>query len=245
MCSGKDHLPKTAESQRGTGSAQGTIDQLDLESVQKSFEADLLRLSSDQAKWADYEMKISAGQRALEISKILHLKAENKRGSQLVVQWMERWCRFAANSYADEHLNIIEAWLRATQPKGFCLQLKVQSCFQALVPCLLNSPEWLGSLSPGAIVVFMDYTKCGCLQQDKLDETTEAIRRLLNAYGNKSVAILVAPTLVSSKVVGGKRGECRCLASIVSLGQPLPSHLSQSPLLVYLPFLISPPCLNE
>ena len=117
MYSGKDHLPKTTDSKRSTGSAQGEIEMLDLESVQKSFEADLLRLTSDQAKWADYETKISAGERALEISKILHLKAENKRGSQLVVNWMHRWCRFAANSYSDEHLNIIEARLCAAQPR--------------------------------------------------------------------------------------------------------------------------------
>ena len=66
---------------------------------------------------------VSAGERARAMAKILHLKSENKRGSQIVVGWMQRWCHFAANSYADEYLNIVEAWLSAGPKPG--LQLNV------------------------------------------------------------------------------------------------------------------------
>ena len=57
--------------------------------------------------------------------------------------------------------------------------------------------------------MWADLTKCGTLQQDKLDDITEAIRKLLAARPTRMVAYITAPVLAGAKVVAGKRGELR------------------------------------
>ena len=57
--------------------------------------------------------------------------------------------------------------------------------------------------------MWVDFTKCGTLQSDCLDDTLEEARRLCAAYSNKACAVVIAPAMTSSRVIGGKRGEVR------------------------------------
>ena len=80
--------------------------------MSKAFQADVLKLSTDMARFAEYEGKLSASQRQAAIAKVLKLKAEQRRGSQLVVDWMSRNCKFAAGTFQEVHLNIAEVWVQ-------------------------------------------------------------------------------------------------------------------------------------
>ncbi|CAE7316153.1 unnamed protein product, partial [Symbiodinium sp. CCMP2456] len=167
----RDHLKKEAAGSAfggGTCAVHGpneAIKALDMQSVQKAYEADLLKLAEDCSRFSEYLAKITTSKRQLAIARVLKLKSENRRGATLVVDWMQRNAKFAANDYVEEHMNIIEAWL--------------------------------GGVSPTAILVWADLTKSGTLQADFLDDITEA------------AGFIIAPTMVSSKVVAGKRGELR------------------------------------
>ena len=59
------------------------------------------------------------------------------------------------------------------------------------------------------MLVWADLTKCGTLQQDKLDTITEAIRKLLAAHPTRMAAFITAPVVAGAKVVTGMRGELR------------------------------------
>ncbi|CAE7762057.1 hypothetical protein AK812_SmicGene34282 [Symbiodinium microadriaticum] len=85
------------------------IKALDIESVQKAYQADLLKVSEDCSRFSEYLSKLTAGKRQHAIAKVLKLKAENRRGAQLVVDWMHRYAKFATNDYVEEHMNIVEA----------------------------------------------------------------------------------------------------------------------------------------
>ena len=74
----------------------------------------------------------------------------------------------------------------------------------------------MGSVAPAASVVLVDLTKSGTLQADHLDAVTEEARRVCSAYPNKAAAVIVAPTMISSRVIAGKRGELRQV--LLSLG---------------------------
>ena len=107
----QDHLPKTTQvvgGEAGGHSASTQIEALDLESVTKAFQADTLKLSTDMSRFAEYEAKLSASQRQTAITKVLKMKSEQRRGSQLVVEWMGRNCKFVSGSFAEQHLNITE-----------------------------------------------------------------------------------------------------------------------------------------
>ena len=84
------------------------ITALDMESVQKAYEADLLKLSEDMSRFSAYTSKVSAGVRQHAIAKVLKLKAENRRGATVVVDFMRRHAMFVANSYVEEHMNFME-----------------------------------------------------------------------------------------------------------------------------------------
>ncbi|CAE7231323.1 unnamed protein product, partial [Symbiodinium microadriaticum] len=148
-----DHLPTRDSSGKGSTGASA-IQALDLECVQKAFAADLLKLSEDQSLFSEYQQKLGAGQRQKALAKVLRLKSENRRGSQLVVDWM---------------------FIRET--------------------------------GAAATIVWLDFTKCGALQQDELDDSMEEVRRITATFPNKTAAVVIAPAMTSARVVAGKRGE--------------------------------------
>ena len=59
------------------------------------------------------------------------------------------------------------------------------------------------------MVVWCDFSKCGALQAERLDEVLEESRMLATAFSLKCCVVVIAPTLVSTKVLAGKRGENR------------------------------------
>ncbi|CAE7418630.1 unnamed protein product [Symbiodinium sp. CCMP2592] len=167
----KDHLPSQASSQHG-GTGSSAIQALDLECVQKAFAADLLKLSEDQSLFSDYQQRIGAGERQKALAKVLRLKSENRRGSQLVVDWMERNAKHAATSYAEQHVNII---------------------------------EFIKEIGPAGVIVWCDFTKCGALQQDTLDEAAEELRRIEDKMDAKSLTSIRFSIRMDSHGHGNRR----------------------------------------
>ena len=97
------------EEEKNPGMASAAMVQaLDHEAIEKTFQADVMKLTMDMAAWGDYMAKVTHGKRQQAISKLLKVKAENRRGSQLVVEWMTKNARFSANAYNEEHLCIME-----------------------------------------------------------------------------------------------------------------------------------------
>ena len=105
----KDHLPAVLADDGSSGSVPNKIEQLDLEVVQKAFDSDLLKLATDMSKWSAYQERLSSSVRKQALSKVLHMKQENRKGLQVVIDFMDRRARFRANSYAEEHFCVMEA----------------------------------------------------------------------------------------------------------------------------------------
>ena len=106
----KDHLSADTE-EASESHATGRIEQLDLEVVQKAFDSDLLKLATDMSKWGAYQDRINTSARKQALAKVLHMKQENRKGLQIVIDYMDRRSRFRANSYAEEHFCVMEAWV--------------------------------------------------------------------------------------------------------------------------------------
>ena len=102
-----DHLPNDANMPGETAGA--VIQQLDLESIQKSYESDLLKIATDMSRWGEYESRQTSSARKLAIARVLRLKSENRKGSSIIVNHMERTCQFRANTYGEEHYCMTEA----------------------------------------------------------------------------------------------------------------------------------------
>ena len=101
-------------SERNAGTTNSTdgaqiIEQLDLESIRKAFEADVLKLARDMSNWAEHENKAQTSERKAAIARVLRLKEENKKGASLVISHMERNCKFKLNHFSEEHFCITEA----------------------------------------------------------------------------------------------------------------------------------------
>ena len=104
-----DHAP--GPTAVGTASRDGAqlIQQLDLDSIRKAFEADVLKLARDMTSWSEFQNKAQTTQRKAAIARVLRLKAEHKKGAALVVSHMERSCKFKLNHYSEDHFCITEA----------------------------------------------------------------------------------------------------------------------------------------
>ena len=107
----QDHLPPTEEAEGGSASHADIIKTLDLESVQKAYESDMLKIAKDMACFSEYEKKIKMTSRKNAIAKVLKVKAECRRGAQLVMEFMDTHAKHRPNKYVEEHLSILEAGL--------------------------------------------------------------------------------------------------------------------------------------
>ena len=74
------------------------------------FESDLLKLSTDASRFADYQSKQKSTKRRSALAQVLRMKAENRKGSNLVIDFMNRSARFKSNQYCEEHVCIMQAW---------------------------------------------------------------------------------------------------------------------------------------
>ena len=63
---------------------------LDQESIQKTFEADCYKLTWDLSAFATHVDSLSKSKRTAQIAKVCHVRAEMKRGSNAVVNFMEK-----------------------------------------------------------------------------------------------------------------------------------------------------------
>ena len=107
----QDHLPVDEAVCTNASQAADVIKNLDLESVQKAFESDLLKLAKDMACFSEYEAKVKAGSRKNAIAKVLKIKSECRRGAQLVMEFMDTHAKHRPNKYDEEHFSILEAGL--------------------------------------------------------------------------------------------------------------------------------------
>ena len=107
-----DHLPKD-KSRSGSilKDEQEKIAKLDHESIQKQFESDCYKVQHDVANFAQYADALSQGKRSAQLAKICHLRAESKRGSNVVVEWMQGQCQHEVGLYQDK--DVVEAVKKA------------------------------------------------------------------------------------------------------------------------------------
>ena len=96
----QDHLQKvSAEKALRQGNAE--VIRLDNESVQKQFEADLYKVSLDTATFLQHVEMLEKGRRASQLARVCHIRAESKRGSSEVVDFMQKCCRHEVGLFQD------------------------------------------------------------------------------------------------------------------------------------------------
>ena len=104
----QDHIMTV--SQQASVGADGMIAKLDLESVQRAFASDLLKLATDMQKFGHYDSQVRSSSRKMQIAKVLRMKQEHRRGASLVVDFMTKSARFRPNKFQDEHSCVVEAF---------------------------------------------------------------------------------------------------------------------------------------
>ena len=97
-----DHLPKN-KSGDALRAGHEQIAQLDLESIQKQFEADCYKIAMDVSSFTTYADGLGKNKRTAQLAKICHLRAEGRRGSNAVVDWMETQCHHEVGLYSDDN----------------------------------------------------------------------------------------------------------------------------------------------
>ena len=84
-----DHLPKDPAA-CALKDCREHFTKLDQESIQKTFEADCYKLTWDLSAFATHVDSISKNNRTAQIAKVCHVRAEMKRGSNAVVNFIEK-----------------------------------------------------------------------------------------------------------------------------------------------------------
>ena len=80
---------KAASNEQSMKMANQTIEKLDMETIQKSFEGDIYKIAHDTSCFAKYVEDVRQCQRAAQLARIYHVRAENKRGSNAVLEFLE------------------------------------------------------------------------------------------------------------------------------------------------------------
>ena len=83
-----DHA-KMASKQESMKMANQTIEKLDMESIQKTFEGDMYKIAHDTSCFAKYVEDVGQCKRAAQLARIYHVRAENQRGSRAVLENLE------------------------------------------------------------------------------------------------------------------------------------------------------------
>ena len=97
----QDHVKNvmTTEAAIERGTAQ--LLKLDQESIQKTFEGDVYKISLDTATFVQHMEQLSKNDRAKQIARVCHMRAEHKRGSGHVVDFMATACHHEVALYKD------------------------------------------------------------------------------------------------------------------------------------------------
>ena len=93
-----DHLQK-ADPQAALRKGQEEISKLDAESVQTQFQADIYKVSHDIASFTQFIDQKNKEKRTAQLAKVTHVRAENKRGSMAVVDFMNQNCKHELGLY--------------------------------------------------------------------------------------------------------------------------------------------------
>ncbi|CAE6940362.1 unnamed protein product [Symbiodinium sp. CCMP2456] len=84
-----DHMPKDPAA-NSLKDCQEQFLKLDQESIQKTFEADCYKLAWDLSAFASHLASLCQSRRSAQLAKVCHVRAEMKRGSNAVVNFIER-----------------------------------------------------------------------------------------------------------------------------------------------------------
>lgn len=95
-----DHLPKDP-AKAALRDCKDQIAKLDQESIQKQFEADCYKVSFDLSTFANHVEAMAKNKRSSAIAKVCHVRAEMKRGSNAVVDFMDKMCPHHVSLYND------------------------------------------------------------------------------------------------------------------------------------------------
>ncbi|CAE7499646.1 unnamed protein product [Symbiodinium sp. CCMP2592] len=184
-----DHLPKDP-AKSALKDCKEQISKLDQESIQKQFEADCYKLSFDLSSFANHVEALGKNKRTAQIAKVCHVRAEMKRGSNSVVDFIEKMCPHHISLYSDRDTseNIKKASIQSPSPY-----------------------QWMNGTRPDAVIVWADLTKFGRVSNDTVNDLAELMRGVLQHSPQRSVGIIIVPVLASAKVANGIRGEIRRL----------------------------------
>ncbi|CAE7248706.1 unnamed protein product [Symbiodinium necroappetens] len=88
------------------------VTKLDNESIQKQFESDVYKISLDLTAFLAHLAELQKCGRSKQMAKVCHLRAENKRGSSLVLDFMEVNSRHTHGLYKDADVleDVKKAW---------------------------------------------------------------------------------------------------------------------------------------
>ncbi|CAE7234450.1 unnamed protein product [Symbiodinium sp. CCMP2592] len=111
-----DHMPKDPAA-NALKDCREQITKLDQESIQKTFESDCYKLTWDLSAFASHVDSLSKNKRTAQIAKVCHVRAEMKRGSNAVVNFMEKNCLHETALFKDrDTCENVKKWLNASRP---------------------------------------------------------------------------------------------------------------------------------
>ena len=98
---------------------QQQIQKLDQESIQKTFEADCYKLTWDLSAFAGHVDSLSKSKRSSQLAKVCHVRAEMKRGSNAVVNFIEMSHRHETVLFKDRDTceNVKKAGITSRPPQ--------------------------------------------------------------------------------------------------------------------------------
>ena len=96
-----DHLRQTENPAHVLKEAQNQVLKLDKESIEKQFEADVYKISLDLATFVQHVTELDKSKRNDQMAKVCHLRAENVRGANAVISFMDVNAKHEPGLYTD------------------------------------------------------------------------------------------------------------------------------------------------
>ena len=170
----------------------------------------MYKIAHDTSCFAKYVEDVGQCKRDAQLARTYHFRAENKRGSNAVLEFLEASHKHEVGLLTDN--DVLEIYQEGQFRKQFCIpqtpgntRISQSSCQTYYNPSL----QWMNAHRPDAVIVWSDLTKYGRLQTDDMNNRAEAVRVILNHWPNVSIGVIIVPVLSSSKVGAGVRGELR------------------------------------
>lgn len=170
------------------GAAMEDVAEMAERALEASFQETLTRLKVDQRLFFQYIADKSKAESNDHVALVLHLEAQEARGNQFAVNWMDKHCLMLNGEPGKAATDTFVR--RACRTYSGKLNKEV-----------LTSDVYS--------IIWCDWTKLGRLKQTDVNEHCDRIKTVIQNNPTRSCSFMVAPLLVSENVMGGLRGECR------------------------------------